>query len=297
MDPNSTPTAAQLYQQLKDISSQVQGYTPANAGDIYKDLASRVNYFEPQYREMRQQQANAYAAPATLMEQYRQQYAEPGSGPSAMSQMSNILQEVGRGYGTANVMGDVIGAARGRLENMSSDVLNQYNAARQSLLDKYGMISPVYQTVSQQEEAARARDWQAQQDEINRQFQAAENEKSRRASAAAAAQQAIDFQKMLDAYNTQSTQQYQDYINQVNALLAQGKTPQTATVRETNVTPQVEQAVKSGNFAYTQPREQLIQSLQNYQQNKQSSTYNPYQYLSPMGWLGAQAGKAVSSLF
>jgi len=152
-------SSGSIYDQMQGILSKLQGYAPQNVSDIYRGLSSRVGDMKPQYEELRGAQAGAYAAPAEVLERYRQQTAGqlPGAGVSAMGRLNQALQEVGARTGTANVMGDLIGQQRGRLEDLSKTALDQYNAARQSEMDRYQMLTPLYQAAMSREESARNR--------------------------------------------------------------------------------------------------------------------------------------------
>lgn len=237
------PTSEQLYTQMQEIAKQAAAYTPTAAGDIYRDLAKRVGFFEPQYKELREQEAQAYALPATMMKQYREQYPEPGIGPGALTQLESIMRSVGRGYGTADVMADVLGASRGRIENLAQDVLGQYQAAQQALLSRYGMLSPLYQTAVQTEESARQRAFQQQQEEAARQWQAQQAElewqrqlelenQRRAASSAAAAQQRIAFEEMLGGYQQQMSDWYNQLIEEYRKGQVTEETPQVISKEE-----------------------------------------------------------------
>lgn len=146
---------------------QYNTYTPTSGGDVYSDLASRVNNFQPQYQELANQESQAYAAPASLLANYQKQYAG-GYGPDAMSQLSGVLSQIGNMYGTADVMRGTIGNAQGRLEQMSQNALDQYNAAKESTLNKYNMLAPVWNQYRSEEQAAQERAWQEQQNAMDR---------------------------------------------------------------------------------------------------------------------------------
>jgi hypothetical protein len=142
-----------LYKDLQKTISTYKGLPGANAGDVYSDLSARVDNFKPQYKELRNTEAQAYAMPTQVMQEYQQQQqGQGGYGPSALSQLNGILNRVGQMYGTANVMRDSIGESRGRLQDMTNDVLGQYNAMREDQKTLYGMQSPLYQSALSSEE-------------------------------------------------------------------------------------------------------------------------------------------------
>lgn len=135
---------------------------PANQTDIYSDLMSRVDNFRPQYDQLRGMEAQAYASPATSMQQYYDRYGMGGTqGPSGAAVMSSMLQNIGQQYGSADALSNAIDTQKGRIGDMARTVNEQYNAQRQSLMDRYGMLSPLFNAALQREEAAKARAAQA----------------------------------------------------------------------------------------------------------------------------------------
>lgn len=186
-------TSDEIWGQIQDALGQYQnayqqwqsyGDQPGTFGDVYGDLASRVDYFRPQYQELADLEAQAYAAPATELNRYMQQYGPEGTsgmyGPDAMSVFESMLGSLGRGYGTVDAFGNMIGQQQGRLEQMSQNILDQYQsrlgqyqAQQNALYDQYQMLLPQWQTVRSEEEAARQRAWEAQQAELDRQTQMA----------------------------------------------------------------------------------------------------------------------------
>jgi hypothetical protein len=151
------PTSGQIYNQIQDVMNQYNGMTPVNSGDVYGDLVRRVDSFRPQYEEMRGAENQAYSAPGNLMKGYFDTYGmDPAAGPSAMTRLQSILGDVNQKFSNADVYGDVIKAQQGRLGDLAGTVLNQYNAQRDALQNKYQMLSPLYQAALQKEEARRA---------------------------------------------------------------------------------------------------------------------------------------------
>lgn len=162
-------SSTDLYNQMQGLVKQYDTYTPINSGDVYADLSNRVGNFRPQYQELAGQEAKAYAAPGQLMGQYYNQYNQnPGGGGDPFGMLSSILGQTGREYGTADVMRGVLDSQRGNLQNMAQDVLGQYNAVKSGFMDKYNMLSPLYNSQLGIEEAQRGRDFQAQQASLDR---------------------------------------------------------------------------------------------------------------------------------
>ena len=159
-------TAAELYNAMQGKLSQYEEMAPADRSAIQRDMASRVDYFRPQYQELAGMESSAYSAPARLMEQYQQNYGNIG-GPGAMSRLSSMLGNIGQQYGTADVLGNVINTQRGRLEDMVGNAYDLYNSQRDAQMQGYQARMPLWQQLSGQEfdaaEAKKARDFQAAQ--------------------------------------------------------------------------------------------------------------------------------------
>lgn len=154
------PTSSQLYGQMQGVMDQYKAMTPATSSQITDELLRRVDYFRPQLQEISGAEASAYASPAALMEQFNQRFGmgdERQYGPSASAQLSSILSNVGQQMGTVDTLNNILASQRGRIEQMGGDIYNQYNASRQALMDRYNMLTPLYQSALQREEAARAR--------------------------------------------------------------------------------------------------------------------------------------------
>lgn len=155
---SSGPRSADIYSKMLDILGQMSGHTPTNSADVYRELSSRVGNFRPQYEEMRRTQAQAYAAPTEVMQDYYNKFGgEAGVGPGALTQLNRALQTVGNRFGTAGLMGDLISQQRGRLEDLARSALEQRQNELGALQNLYGMYTPLYQTAVSQEEAARER--------------------------------------------------------------------------------------------------------------------------------------------
>ncbi len=155
-------TAAEYEAQLNDIRSNMDQYTPTNLGDVTRDLMSKVNFFQPQFAEKRGIEAGAQSYLPQFMEQYFNRFGQGGGmGPSAFNMLGSGLGEVNRQLGTAGTIGDVIGRAGGRIEDLAKSSVDQYNSAKDSLMQKYNMTMPFWQQAKSEEEAARARAAQA----------------------------------------------------------------------------------------------------------------------------------------
>lgn len=166
------PTSQDIYNELQGLQGQMQGlqgqvaqYTPVQAQDVYNELLSRVDNFKPLYQGLRNAETQAYAEPTRAMSEYYNQFqGDPSKGPSALTRLDAILNNIGRLRGTASTMQDVINQQGGRLQDMANTALGQYNSARQNLQDQIGITQGLYnnklglyQTALQREAEERAR--------------------------------------------------------------------------------------------------------------------------------------------
>lgn len=152
--------------QLQEVMNQYQGMAPATQGAITDDLMSRVDYFRPQYEELAGLEAQAYASPASQMQQYNEQFGtgmDRQYGPSAMGQLSSIMGNIGQQFGTIDTLGNVLNTQQGRIEQLAGNAMDQYNAQRQAVMDRYNMLTPLYQAAISREEAAKSRAASARQ--------------------------------------------------------------------------------------------------------------------------------------
>jgi hypothetical protein len=182
-------SAADIYNQMQSLQTQANAMTPADQSAIQRDLMSKVGFFKPQYEELAGKQAAAYAAPATLMNQYMQNYGAVG-GPSALSRLSSVLGNIGQQYGTADVLSNVINTQGGKLGDLAKSALDQYNAQREALQQQYSNLTPLYQTQMQSEEDARQREFTANQARLQQAYEAQQNALNRAATAKAASEAA-----------------------------------------------------------------------------------------------------------
>lgn len=158
--------------------------------DIYRTFAQRVNDFRPQYQDLANLETTAYAAPATEMAKYNADYgSQPGQGPDAMTRLSAVLNNIGRQYGTRDVYANTINAAKGRIEDLAKSTAEGLALKRQSYLDRYGMLTPLFNAKTQAEEAAR-----------QRAFEADQAARSRSAAAATAKLQMQSYEDFLKKY-------------------------------------------------------------------------------------------------
>lgn len=142
-------TPGQLANQMQAITNQMSGLTPMASSDIYRELAGRVGNFQPQYQELADAQTNAYTTAPKMMTGYLQKFGSgAGGGANAMSFLSNILQRTGDAQGRVGTLSNVIGAQKGRLEDLANSVNENLMQRRQALNEQYNMLVPRYQNAN-----------------------------------------------------------------------------------------------------------------------------------------------------
>lgn len=175
----STMYSDPIKKQLQGLQSAfgASGYgTPQQALDV---MNQRVDYFRPQYQELRRLEAQALAAPAVEMANFNRQFKGGAGGPDAMSQLASALQSMGRTQSTRDVAADVLNQSRGRIEDISNDLYGQYQAQQNQLLQQAGLLQPLLQAGLTQEEAGATRGFGNLQNMLGQQFQSSEQEKQR----------------------------------------------------------------------------------------------------------------------
>lgn len=154
----SPQSAADYYNQLQGLTKELERYTPIDANEVKNSLLQKVDNFKPLYTDLRNAEANAYSAPARVMAEYESMYGNsPTQGPGGFQRLNTSMGQVARDFARAGVMGDIINTQGGRITDLANSVVNQYNNSRQGILDRYNMITPLWQSALQQEEAARQR--------------------------------------------------------------------------------------------------------------------------------------------
>lgn len=160
MDQSQSKSSyGQAQSTLDQITAMLQG-KPASSQDVYRNLAGRVDNFAPQYQELRGLESQAYAAPATLMNDFYNQYGKGGSytGPSAIQALQGILSNLGDRYGTIDSLRGSIDTQKGRLQDLANSSYEQYNQEGRNLAQLYGMQMQNAQQQYQQEYDAWQRD-------------------------------------------------------------------------------------------------------------------------------------------
>ena len=155
-------SSSQLYSQVENALKQANKFSGVNPNDIYQNLVNRVGAFRPQYNELGQAEAQMYATAPNMLSQYYNQYGEaPGSGTSAASRLSSIMDTRGQQMGTMNAMRGSISAQQGNLKDILSGITQQYQNQGDSAWKNYSALQGMYQTQLGKEESARSRASQA----------------------------------------------------------------------------------------------------------------------------------------
>lgn len=160
---SSLTSQADTYQsQMQQLAKQLAAMTPVTAGEAYQDLSGRVGNFAPQFKELRGLESQAMAAPASLMQQYQQQYGGT-TGPDPMARLAQITQQLGNISGTKNVLSDTLSAARARLEDLANQAVTAYGQRQSGLAGQYANAQQMWNQYNQLAEGERQRQFQAAQ--------------------------------------------------------------------------------------------------------------------------------------
>lgn len=163
----------QTYSNIQNLQQQAQGYAPTSQNTITSMLASKVNNFQPQYQELGNAQAAAYAAPANDLNAFQQQDGATG-GPSAFQRMSSVLNDIGNQYGTANAISGAIDSAKGRIGDIANGVYQQYQNGLNNINTQIGQDSSLYGSQLSHEAAMAQIGLQQQQLQAQRDYQNAQ---------------------------------------------------------------------------------------------------------------------------
>lgn len=149
-----------LGNRLQNINTQLQGMTPVDQSAVTDDLMRRVDYFRPQFEELRSAEQSAFASPGQMMEQFYNRGMTGGAsdtGPSAMGMYNSIIGNVGQQMGTVDTLNDILRAQQGRIGQMAQNAFDSYNTQRSGLIDQRDYFTNLYQNALQREQAERAR--------------------------------------------------------------------------------------------------------------------------------------------
>jgi len=151
-------SSSQIYSQAESARKLANSYSGVNPNDVYQNLVNRVGAFRPQYNELGQLEAQTYATAPNMLSQYYNQYGEaPGSGTSAASRLSSIMDTIGQQSGTMNAMRGSISAQQGNLKDILSGITQQYTNQGDSAWKNYSALQSQYQTQLSAEQAAASR--------------------------------------------------------------------------------------------------------------------------------------------
>jgi len=136
-------TSDQTYAQLQNLMGQYKQYAPTNVNDVNNAIMSKVNYMQPQYQELGQLQANAYAAPAADLAKYQATYGN-NNGPDQFTRLNSMLQDIGNQFGSQQALGNAIDTAKGRLGDIANGIYNQYTNTGNFLNGQIGTLGSLY---------------------------------------------------------------------------------------------------------------------------------------------------------
>jgi hypothetical protein len=157
------PNLNDLLAKRNSLESQLnQASAPTSQNEALRYLQQGVDNFRPlqQERQGLLTQANDLL-PQQINEYTTQRQANPMQGVSSRVALQNILQNQNRLRGTANLVGDTIEGARGRLGDLSRDALSMLGQQNANLGRQFDIANQDYNTQKQM-------DFQAQQSALAR---------------------------------------------------------------------------------------------------------------------------------
>lgn len=151
-------TSRDAYNKMQSIYKTIESYKPINQDDIYRDLVARRGGFQPLYDEAANREAQAYAAPAQMMNDYISQgLNRPGQGASSAQKLASMMGTLGRYYGMGQSVRDSITGLKGRTEDLARTIGQTYEGQREDLWRKYAAQQSLFNTLKSSEDAAAAR--------------------------------------------------------------------------------------------------------------------------------------------
>lgn len=139
------PSTSDLYGQLTGAMGQLKQFQPGNASDFNQAVNAKVGNFANQYKDLGNMDAGMYAAPATQMAGFYNQYGTGENfGLDPMKALSLITQRVGGMQGNRDAYANTITQAGGRMGDIANAALGGYNAQRQGLQDNLGYLQNMY---------------------------------------------------------------------------------------------------------------------------------------------------------
>lgn len=151
-------TSRDAYNKMQSIYKTIQSYKPINQDDIYRDLVTRRGGFQSLYDEAANREAQAYAAPAQMMNDYISRgLNQPGQGASSAQKLASMMGTLGRYYGMGQSVRDSISGLKGRTEDLARTIGATYEGQREDLWKQYAAQQGLFNTLKSSEDAAAAR--------------------------------------------------------------------------------------------------------------------------------------------
>ena len=144
-----------IYDQMMDVQRGMQPMLDNQAGapDYFrKKISEAYNYNLPAIKNAASLEAGAYNLPGKLMSQYDQEYGGK-TGIGSMARMNSILGNIGQQFGMSNAAWNLVDQNKMRMDEVVKGVTDQYMSGLDAYKTKWGMLSPLWQTMYSEEQA------------------------------------------------------------------------------------------------------------------------------------------------
>jgi Skp family chaperone for outer membrane proteins len=173
-------TAQDFLNQIQGIEGSLGQYEqmlPNAASQIKQEIGKLVDYGKPALQDVASMQERAFGMLPGMGEQYAA--AAPTDRTSALSALGRGIGQFGSALGQRDVFQDVANRQGLRIEDIARTATEAYKMPYELALERMGRITPLYQTQVGIEEAQKGRDFTAEQNELQRQYEALEAAKQR----------------------------------------------------------------------------------------------------------------------
>jgi hypothetical protein len=154
MTSNDILTQIQQLQASMNPLLADQGKAPTYFKD---ELNKAFNYNLPILQQGQQFAKEAYSQPQTLMEQYNGEFGPQPGGLSGAARMGSILSNLGNTFSRVNLTSDLAKQQGAGINDLATNLTNQYNGTIQGMKDKYSTLLPMFQTLKGSEDSAASR--------------------------------------------------------------------------------------------------------------------------------------------
>lgn len=157
----AVPTAEQIFSQIQGLEGQIQQgeqFLPRAASDIRQEIGRLTDFGAPVLKDTARIQEQAYRALPQALETF--QATPEGDRRSALSALGGAIGQFGGQLGLRDAFAN-IGTRQGqRIEDIMSGATEAYRAPFDLASQRIGRLTPLFQTQTGVEEAARGRKFQ-----------------------------------------------------------------------------------------------------------------------------------------